>query len=210
MLEDSPWTLHFCDAVLGDSRTNRGQAEISLHSRTWSPDFVQCHPNPSRGRRLESIHHREAAISASAGHARSLLNFRKAEGQAYEGIEPPRPNIAEDNPAAWHRCMPQTDVLPTVHVPATTAVHGPCPPKPPPPSYRDGTAICLALAQRGKYRTMAGWANSLFGPESARANEPSFGTKIEPPPSHDPNRISALRYAISEYPRAASVAMTGG
>ena len=133
MLEDSPWTLHFCDAVLGDSRTNRGQAEISLHSRTWSPDFVPCHPNPSRGRRLESIHHREAAISASAGHARSLLNFRKAEGQAYEGIEPPRPNIAEDNPAAWHRCMPQTDVLPTVHVPATTAVHGPCPPKPPPP-----------------------------------------------------------------------------
>ena len=106
--------------------------EISLHSRTWLPDFVPYPPNPFWLQRLGVIHHPEAAISASAWRARSLSGSRRVGGPTYEGIERPNPNVAEDNRAAWDRCKPQTDVLPPVHAPATTAVHGPCPSRTPP------------------------------------------------------------------------------
>ena len=49
--------------------------------------------------------------------ALSLLNSRRSGERTYEGGVLPNPDVVEDNSAASHRCKPQTDVLPTAHVP---------------------------------------------------------------------------------------------
>ena len=128
------------------------------------------------GRRLEAACRRETTISVKFGHALAMLHSRRGDEQTSEEIALPSPNGAEDNPAAGRKYWPKTGVLPTVHVPAATAILALHRPRQYCNAYRDSTATVLQCVLL--------WRNA--------GRAPPIRTTIDPSPPRGPKRMSAL------------------
>ena len=104
------------------------------------------------------------------------------------GVARPSPNSVESDLAASHKYM-----LQSIEPCAISFDNSPT-------SSCANSAICVAFVQQGRNPTLARRANPFSAPGWARVQDPSRRTKIEPSPTQEPKRASALWYAITEYP----------
>ena len=89
-------------------------------------------------------------VEAASWRARAFVNSQREEARTYEGIAPPRPKIAEDNPAAGQKCSLQTFAPPTAHVHSATSTHGPPRSKTPPRCTATVLRCALPVCNMGR------------------------------------------------------------